>query len=122
MKEVLFVDDERSVLVALERMLRPHRDRWNMTFVEGGVEALAHLERRPVDVVVTDMRMPGMDGSALLEIVRELHPDTVRIVLSGELEADGAVRIADLAHHRLHKPCDPAAIVGALEGACAKPN
>ena len=90
-----------------------------MLFAEGGVEALAELEHRPVDVVVTDMRMPGMSGAALLEIVRARHPDTIRIMLSGEVDPEGVAGIAELAHLRLHKPCDSDAIVGALDGAGA---
>ena len=118
MKRVLFVDDERSVLSVLERGLRPHRDRWTMTFAHGAVEALATLELLEIDAIVTDMRMRGMDGAALLEIVRDQHPDTVRIVLTGEIETARASRISALAHRLLSKPSDPEVIMGALDSAC----
>ena len=119
MKRVLFVDDELSVLAVLERMLRPYRDRWSMKFVAGPVEALTHLQTAPVDVIVTDMRMPGMDGAALLDIVRDRYPGVVRIVLSGEPPAEVAPRVTFLAHLLLSKPCEADAIIGALDRMCA---
>ena len=126
MKRVLFVDDERSVLRALERMLRPQCDRWSMTFVQNAADALAHLACRRVDVVVTDMRMPGMNGAELLGLVRARRPKTIRIILSGEVDIDlepepdagGATSAAStaLAHMRLYKPCDAGVIMHALDG------
>jgi DNA-binding NtrC family response regulator len=119
MLRVLFVDDERSVLGALERMLRPHRDGWSVKFAQGAVEALAQMERPRVDVVVTDMRMPGMDGAALLDIVRMHHPETIRVVLSGESETEIASRVGLLAHRLLRKPCGPDEIIDALDRTAA---
>ncbi len=66
MKRVLFVDDDASILDALRNLLRKQRNEWDMVFALGGSEALAELSKAPFDVVVTDMRMPGMDGAALL--------------------------------------------------------
>lgn len=62
MKRILFVDDERNVLDGLRRMLRNMRKEWDMAFCQGGEEALDALGGEPFDVVVSDMRMPGMDG------------------------------------------------------------
>ena len=106
-KRILFVDDEPNVLHGLQRMLRPMRDQWQMDFVGGAMEALEFLERQTVDVVVTDMRMPGMDGVALLERLVERHPRIVRIVLSGHAERESLMRAAAVAHQYLSKPCDP---------------
>jgi CheY-like chemotaxis protein len=72
MKRVLFVDDEPKVLDALRRLLYAMRRQWEMAFLAGGQEALAYLAQHPCDVVVTDMRMPGIDGSQLLRQVRQL--------------------------------------------------
>jgi CheY-like chemotaxis protein len=63
LRRVLFVDDEPNILEGLRRMLRPLRQEWDMEFVNGGAEALEVLARAPVDVLVSDMRMPGMDGA-----------------------------------------------------------
>ena len=61
-KRILFVDDETNILDGLRRMLRPLRQEWEMRFASSGEEALRLLEQEPCDVLVTDMRMPGMSG------------------------------------------------------------
>ncbi len=78
---ILFVDDERSVLSSLRRLMR--REGWNLLFAQSGMEGLEKLKTHPVDLVVSDMRMPQMDGGAFLKQVQELYPDTIRIVLTG---------------------------------------
>lgn len=105
-KRILFVDDELKVLEGLQRMLRPMRREWDMAFAQSGSEALDALAQRPFDVVVSDMRMPGMDGGALLTEVMRQYPQIVRIVLSGYSAGDMAIRSAATAHQYLPKPCD----------------
>jgi len=107
MTRVLFVDDESKVLDGLRRMLRAYRREWTMEFCEGPEKALAAMAEAPFDVVVSDMRMPGMDGAELLTRVRDLYPDTVRIVLSGQSEQERILRAVGPAHQYLSKPCDP---------------
>jgi HD-like signal output (HDOD) protein len=107
MKRILFVDDEVSILDGLKRMLRPMRAEWEMTFAPGGEQALALLATGQFDVIVTDMRMPGMDGAALLEAVREKYPSMLRIILSGYTELQASLRAVPVAHQFLLKPCDP---------------
>ena len=107
MKRILFVDDEISILEGLKRMLRPMRNEWDMSFAPGGEAALSMLEATPFDVIVTDMRMPGMDGATLLEIVREKYPSLLRIILSGYTELQASLRAVPVAHQFLLKPCDP---------------
>jgi HD-like signal output (HDOD) protein/ActR/RegA family two-component response regulator len=118
MKSILFVDDEPMVLAGIKRMLRSRRSLWDMAFAGGGAEALAILETRPFDVVVTDMRMPSMDGARLLELVKERYPGTIRIVLSGYFEDDAALRAVPVAHQYLAKPCDPQKLTEAIERSC----
>ena len=72
MKRILFVDDESMVLDGLRRMLRGMRNEWEMEFAASGHEALKILDSKQFDVIVTDMRMPGMDGCQLLNHVKEL--------------------------------------------------
>jgi putative nucleotidyltransferase with HDIG domain len=105
MTRILFVDDDLRFLEALRVGLLPRADTWSMTFVESGARALEELERSPQDVLVADVRMPGMDGAQLLRTVRERWPDTVRIVLSGAAELGDVVRLLPVAHQYLSKPC-----------------
>jgi len=69
MKNILFVDDEPVLLDGLRRSLRSMRNEWSITFAGSGEEALKVLEKAPFDVVVSDMRMPKMDGAQLLNEV-----------------------------------------------------
>jgi DNA-binding NtrC family response regulator len=115
-KSVLFVDDEPQVLAALRDLMRPQRLRWSMRFAEGPDEALREMEREPADVVVTDLRMPGIRGKTLLALLEAWHPATRRIVLSGHIRADWSSNDAHRAHAVLKKPCDPDALVQAIEG------
>jgi HD-like signal output (HDOD) protein len=105
-KQLLFVDDESKILDGLRRMLRPMRDEWDMSFAESGKEALELMEKEHFDVIVSDMRMPGMDGAELLEKVRKGHPDVVRIVLSGHSEMEAVVKTLGSVHQYLSKPCE----------------
>ena len=107
MIRIIFVDDEVNILDGLKRMLRPMREQWEMSFAPGADAALSMLAAAPFDVIVTDMRMPGMDGATLLEIVREKYPGLLRIVLSGYTELQASLRAVPVAHQFLLKPCDP---------------
>jgi putative nucleotidyltransferase with HDIG domain len=117
MKRILFVDDEVKVLEGLQRMLRPQRNEWEMAFAPGGEAALEMLAAAPFDVVVSDMRMPGMDGAALLRTVREKYPNVLRIILSGYTELETAFRTVPVAHQFLLKPCDQDTLRMAIERA-----
>lgn len=103
--KVLFVDDETRVLEALERVLFDIENDWETRFVSGGDQAMRELEQQPCDVVVSDLRMSGMDGVALLTRVAELYPRTVRIVLSGHSDEEAALKMVRVAHQFLAKPC-----------------
>ncbi len=107
MKRIIFVDDEVSILDGLKRMLRPMRNEWEMLFAPGAKAAIELMEANPCDVIVTDMRMPEMDGAMLLEIVREKFPSVFRIILSGYTELQASLRAVSVAHQFLLKPCDP---------------
>lgn len=105
--KILIVDDEKNVLAALSQRLRRKRRVWATRFALGAYEALGELENEPCDIIVSDMRMPGMDGVQLLEQVRDRYPDTLRIMLSGNIEDGLSLRAASVAHQFLSKPCDP---------------
>jgi HD-like signal output (HDOD) protein len=103
--KVLFVDDEPRVLEAIERTLFQLDLDWEVSFAEGGQAALLELEQTRFDVIVSDMRMPGMDGAALLTQVCEKYPYVARIVLSGQTDEAAAFRVVHVAHQFLAKPC-----------------
>ncbi len=107
MKNILFVDDEPHILQGLKRMLRPFRKEWQMHFCGSGSEALDLLSQSEMDVVVTDMRMPVMDGAELLGRVKNLYPNVVRIILSGQSNKEMILKSVKPAHQFLSKPCNP---------------
>ncbi|MBI5435194.1 MAG: HDOD domain-containing protein [Planctomycetes bacterium] len=116
---ILFVDDESMVLVSIRDMLRKHRNRWDMTFCPSGQAAIAMLRRDHVDIVVSDMRMPNIDGAEVLTRAMELQPHSVRIILSGHTSRDASVRAVKVAHRFLSKPFDSDGLVAIIEEALA---
>ena len=118
MKRVLFVDDEERILQGLARTLHVLADDWQMTFVATGGNALVELREAKYDVIVTDMRMPQIDGAQLLKQVYLEHPEVVRIVLSGHGELQSTMKAAAIAHQFLTKPCDADTIYHVIERAC----
>ena len=104
---LLFVDDESLVLQGLRRTLHSMREQWQMTFVTGADQALEALAREPYDAIITDMKMPRMDGAQLLEEVKKRYPSIVRVVLSGQANQEAVLRSVGPAHQYLSKPCDP---------------
>ncbi len=119
MKRILFVDDESKILDGIRRMLHADRKRWDMEFVVGGEGALQACQTRTFDVVVSDMRMPGMDGATLLGFIRDRFPSAARIVLSGYTDVALATRAVHVAHRFLAKPCDAAELRTTIERVCA---
>jgi putative nucleotidyltransferase with HDIG domain len=118
MKRIMFVDDETAVLEGLRNVLRPLRSRWSMRFATGGEQALEALAAEPADVVVSDMRMPGMDGLALLGQVKARYPNAARIVLSGYADLSAVAAASAVAHQYLLKPCDVEALRAVIERTC----
>ena len=118
-RRILFVDDEPRILKGLQRMLRKMRNEWEVDFAEGGQEALDILNKSDFDVVVSDMRMPGMDGSQLLSTIQKKWPNIVRIVLSGQSDQDMILKSVRPAHQYLSKPCNPEVLRTTVSRACA---
>lgn len=105
-RSILFVDDEEKVLQGIRRSFYDLSDDWNLYFFDDGFKALNFIEDNFVDVIVTDMKMPGVDGATLLERSKELQPKSHRFVLSGHADLEEAVRALPIAHQYLLKPCD----------------
>jgi putative nucleotidyltransferase with HDIG domain len=101
---VLFVDDEPNLLAALRRAMRSLEEEFEFHFASSAEDALERLSGRGVDIVVSDMRMPGVDGAAFLELMRRGHPETIRLVLSGQATLEATVRALSSTHQYLAKP------------------
>ena len=114
-KRILFVDDEPAILAGLQNLLYKDRKRWDMVFALGGQLALDEIRKASFDIVVSDMRMPGVDGATLLNTVKDECPATVRIMLSGHADREAIVRALPALHQLLSKPCDAATLRGAIE-------
>jgi putative nucleotidyltransferase with HDIG domain len=119
MIRIIFVDDEPNILQGLQRMLRSMRQEWEMQFAGSGQEALAAMEGAPFDVIVSDMRMPGMSGLQLLSEVRKRYPATARIILSGQAEREQILQLAGNTHQYLSKPCEESSLKDAIYRSCA---
>jgi len=102
------------ILRGLQRSLRPLREDWDMEFLDSGETALARMTQASFDVVVSDMRMPGMNGTEFLRAVMHRYPETTRLVLSGHADNELTLKCIDFAHFYLAKPCDDAALMGIL--------
>ncbi|MDM7859299.1 response regulator [Alteromonas sp. ASW11-36] len=114
---LLLVDDEPDILAALQRCLR--KEPFTILTAANGVEAKACLQSETVHILMTDLRMPGMDGESLLEYVAEAHPSVYRIVLTGYAELASVKRAVNNGHIQcyLEKPWENATVVSALDQA-----
>ena len=118
-KRIIFVDDELQILQGLRRTLSRQSPEWEMTFVTSGSAALTAMAAASFDVIVSDMRMPEMDGATLLEKVRNLYPQVARIALSGQSEQEMILRAVGSTHQYLSKPCVPELLKSTITRACA---
>ncbi len=118
MRRILFVYDDENSLEGVKKILRPMRYEWEMEFVMSGEDALNFMSKGPYDVVVSDMRMPEMDGIELLGIVMECYPETVRIIYSENSDREMILKSVDFTHQFLVKPSEPETVKYTIERAC----
>ncbi|NUT87913.1 response regulator [Pseudomonas corrugata] len=116
---VLLVDDEESILNSLRRLLRSQP--YEILLADSGAKALEILKERPVDLVMTDARMPNMDGATLLAQIRKLYPSTLRILLTGYADVDMMTKAINEGglYRYLSKPWNDDELVQALRQALA---
>ncbi len=115
--KILFVDDEVNVLKGLQRSLHGMRGEWEMFFHESGEAGLEALEGAAFDVIVSDMRMPGMNGAQFLNEVKARHPGSARIILSGHADRDLILQCVGAAHQYLTKPCEVEVLKASIQRA-----
>ena len=111
---VLFVDDEASILSMLRWMMKRLEPDFEAVFAESGREALAQMEQGSFDILISDMRMPGMNGVELLNQTMRRSPRTVRVILSGYADEDLAMRCVASTHQWLAKPCSTLVLMDLL--------
>ena len=115
MRAILLVDDEVFVLKAVKMVVSRRRPDWHVVAVGSAKDALAELARAAYDVVVSDMRMPGMDGAELLACVRDVQPAARRLILTGHAERAVMDRAFEVAHVVLEKPCGAKELLECIE-------
>lgn len=112
--KILFIDDQENILQSLKLSLRGMRSEWDMSFAQSGQEGLAMFQEIWPDVVVTDMRMPTMDGAVVLKDIQKLKPDVGKIILSGYSDTDTVIKNMQLTNEYLSKPCKTSDLVKAI--------
>ncbi len=113
------MDDEPNILDGLRRMLRSMRNEFDLHFSRSGKEALEIMEKNEFDVVVSDMRMPGMDGAELMAEIMYRYPHSIRIMLTGQADEESILQTVGVVHQFLAKPCDPESLKNILVRASA---
>lgn len=114
-KTILFVDDESLILTSFRRMLSPLAESWQILFAENGFQALDIIGRNQVDVVISDMQMPGMNGCQLLKQVSRQHPQVVLVMLTGQPDMEKYNEAIDWCHYFLSKPIDLVTVTALLD-------
>jgi len=116
---VLVVDDDEVVRLSYQRSLQTVR--CDVEAVSNGEDALRALERQPFDVLLLDLRMPGMDGMTVLKAVKQTWPGSEVIVITGYPSIESAKEAVRLgAYDYLAKPVGPAEVINATSGAMAQ--
>lgn len=114
-RKIMFVDDDAAVLAGLRNVLYRDCSRWDITFAHGPRAALAAIAEQTFDVVVADMRMPGIDGATLLDHVKAVSPRTGRVMLSGSADRAELERAIAAVDELLGKPCDARTLRATIE-------
>lgn len=115
MNKVLFIDDELQVLEGLRRVFSRQRPDWELDFVTSGEHALQKISANPPDVIVTDIRMTGMQGDELIDQIRHSYPEVGAIALSGYCNEQIEQRVGDLGAPLISKPASPSVLIQAIE-------
>lgn len=116
---IVFVDDDPQVLRALEVLLRSRQDSWEVHYLNSPQAALNLMATQPVDVLVTDMMMPAMDGATLLSHVVKRHPEIFRVVMSVSNNREKTLQNLDLIHQYISKPVSGQELIHVVSRACA---
>ncbi len=103
--KILFVDDSQHILDAMKRRFASIKSEWDIVFCSSGLNALELMGLDYYRMIFTDLQMPEMDGLELLNIIKDHHPDTTRVIISGNADNEVMLKTYDSVHHFLPKPC-----------------
>ncbi len=115
--KILFVDDELNVLNGIKRMLYSMKSEWEIFYAQNGMQALDILKKNKIDIIISDIKMPGMDGAQLLSEVKNKYPQIIRITLSGYANETYALKNTRNVHQSLIKPTNAKDIKNTIERA-----
>ncbi len=118
-KRVLFVDDETMLLDLYKMVFEDESDHWQICFAPGGKEALALMDEAPMDVLVSDMRMPGMSGAELVQEVMRRHPKTSRLIMSGYADSEQIAQCLGATHQFIAKPFELKILRSTISRVCS---
>jgi HD-like signal output (HDOD) protein/CheY-like chemotaxis protein len=118
MTTILLVDDEQNVLNAMRRSLFDLNESHALHFVPNADQALRLLEQQPVDVLLSDIRMPGMSGEELLLKAYHHHPEVLRFGISGYSKRETSIALINAVHQFFAKPCDIDHLLHSIDRAC----
>ena len=105
-KRILFVDDESMLLEMYRLVFEQEKADWDIAFAPGAREALEMMEEEPFDVVISDMRMPGMSGADLFQEIMRRYPKTSRLLMSGYSDQEQVAKCLGATHQFIAKPFD----------------
>ena len=114
MANLLFVDDEQYIIMGMKRLFKALASELEIDYATSGKEALSKIQSKNFDVIITDLFMPEIDGIELLEKVKETQPNTVRIIMTGHIDASLEKMKNDLAHIILSKPIRNEALIDTI--------
>lgn len=118
-KRVLFVDDETALLELYKAVFEEEREQWEINFAPSATQALDIMGEEPMDVLVSDMRMPGMSGAQLLQETMKRHPKTSRLIMSGYADAEQIAQCLGATHQFIAKPFELGVLRGTIGRVCA---
>ena len=118
-QRILFVDDEAMLLEMYRLVFESDQDRWDIQFAPGAMEALEMMEQQPFDVIVSDMRMPGMSGADLFQEVMKKYPKSSRLIMSGYADQEQIAKCIGATHQFIAKPFDIKLLKSTIWRVCA---
>ena len=117
-QRILFVDDDAHILEGLRRNLHVMQNEWDMEFAQSADEALHIMKQQPIDVIIADVKMPGMNGIELLKEVKKQSPNTIRFIFTGFSDQEIILQAIGPTDQFITKPCDAYMLKSIINEAC----